>query len=183
VSRILICDWCKAGIQTKDVKGKLNLAAKGKAIEKLEYDLCSSCWKKVEDRLNSPMVPTVLSTESSPLDVPSKGRTSPATRKEWIDKVEAEEIPVDQPVATDVEAPTSTPKGRAARTTASKKEGVIDPKETNNKCPHYNKSKIVIPRDGKRPHQTCRDCGKILQYSTKELDTSIPKGVTFHDQN
>lgn len=179
MSKVLICDWCKQQIERKDIKGGLSMATKSrKEADKFEYDLCEKCWEKISKRLESPMVPAVIPIDQS-YSVDSDGVSiGPATRKDWIEQVEDDKIPTDQPLEGEVKGPVK--KGRSK---ASKKEGVIEATETNPECPHYNKTQITIPKDGSRPYQKCRECGELLEYSKKELDMKTEKGVTYHDNN
>jgi len=181
MSQVRICDWCKK--QISEVKATINLIfqlndGKKKQPKDVSYDLCDKCTKEIKKRFESPMIPAAVPLQPVPLDVPSQEVSDdPSTRKEWIEKVESGEVSPDRPLAG--EAPV-TKKGRSV---ASKKEGVIEATETNPECPHYNKSQIVIPKDGSRPYQKCRECGGLLEYSKKELDMSTPKGVAFHDKD
>lgn len=165
MSKVLICDWCKKQIEDKDIEGELKLNEK-------KFDLCKSCLESMEKRLKSPMVPA---TEASPFDLPKP--REPKNRKEWVEQVEEEQT---EP-ATDISV-TESDTTRRTRTRATK-EGVVSGKETNPECPHYNKDKIVIPRDGSVPYQKCRDCGAVVEYTRKDLNDTLPKGCNFRDMN
>ena len=197
MSQIKICDWCKQQIKGRGQRGFLKLidkqASSGKgtkkaaAVAEIVYDLCNKCYEEINLRLQSLMEmavsrnhrPDSLIDPVTTKDAPS---ITTSSRKEWIVQVEDEKIAPETPLDTDVATP------RKGKTTATNKEGVVDPRETNIKCPHYNKGKIVIPvnKNGEatsRPYQKCRDCGRRVEYSKKEANMNLDSGVNFHDQN
>lgn len=166
MSQVLICDWCKKQIEDKDIEGELKLNEK-------KFDLCKKCSESIEKRLTSLIVPAI---DKSPLDLPTK--EAPRSRKEWIEQVEGDQIDPTTEVSV-----TDSPSASTRRTrTRATKEGVLSGKETNTDCPHYNKSQIVIPRDGSIPYQKCRDCGGMIEYSRKDLNDTLPKGCRFESK-
>jgi len=192
MSQIKICDWCKKQIRGRGQRGSLKLTDKKGTSKKsqkttdksvatsIEYDLCNACYGEIDARLQSSM-PHPLDKMAPLVQTPIKDMSSKTdinmSREEWIAQVEDEKI-TPKKESTNVATP------KRGKTTATKKEGVIDPRETNTECPHYNKSKIVIPTDEvSRPYQRCRDCGERIAYSRKEADMRLDSGVTFHDKN
>lgn len=197
MSQIKICDWCKKQLKGRGQRGTLRLTDKKGASNKggkkttdksvatsIEYDLCNDCYEEINIRLQSPMViPSVTLNDRSRIidpsveDVSSKTTTN-LSRKEWIAAVE--EGKISPKVSSDVDDPTP----KRGRTKANQKEGFVNPTVTNIKCPHYNKSQIIIPTDEvSRPYQTCRDCGLRVEYSKKDANMNLDSGVSFHDKN
>lgn len=196
MSQIKICDWCKREIKDRGQRGSLKLTDKKgvkksskKATDKpvatsIEYDLCDTCYTEIETRLQSSMVTPSIAMNDRPRiidpsvkDVSSKTDAN-MSRKEWVVMVEEDKISPKAPVDAD-ELPPSR-----GRTKAAQKEGFVSPTDTNIKCPHYNKNKIVIPTDEiSRPYQICRDCGKRVEYSKKDANMSLDSGVAFHDKD
>ncbi len=187
MSQIKICDWCKNQIKGRGQRGSLKLTDKKgtskkgqKATDKpvatsIEYDLCNECYGEIDARLQSSMVlpPVALNDRSriidpSVQDVSSKTDTD-MSRKEWVVAVEEGKVVPKAPVIEGKPVLIQT-RGNAK---VIPKEGFVNPVDTNIKCPHYNKSKIVIPSDEvSRPYQTCRDCGTRVEYSKKDANES-----------
>ncbi len=187
MSQIKICDLCKKQIKGRGQRGFLKLTDKKgtskkdqKATDKsvatsVEYDLCNACYGEMEAKLQSPMVlpPVTLNDRSRIIDPSVRDMSSKTdadmSRKEWVVAVEEEKISPKAPVIEGDPVPVQT----RGRTKADKKEGFMNPVDTNIKCPHYNKSKIVVPADEiSRPYQTCRDCGTRVEYSRKDANES-----------
>jgi transcription elongation factor Elf1 len=198
MSQIKICDWCKKQIKGRRQRGFLQLTDKkgtGKKGQKAtdksvvtsaEYDLCDTCYGEIGARLQAAMVlPPVTLNDRPRIVDPSVQDMSPEidtnmSRKEWVVMVEEEKISPKAPVIEGEPVPVQ----KRGRTKADKKEGFVSPVDTNIKCPHYNKNKIVIPSDEvSRPYQMCRDCGKRVEYSKKDASMSLDSGVAFHDKN
>lgn len=153
----IICDYCKNSFDQSKLS-KVGFVEKNfRQKPELIFDLCDECKKILVSQL-----------AADPKPIKERPRPKRVTKQD-------DDTPTGD-IVHDLEEGLIDPdkdEGKKTKTKKRKVTGTSDPKE----CPHMNKTRVTVPKDGSRPYRICRDCKTKIPFKKPEVDEKTPAGV------